>query len=81
MKEAQLVEIEARLKQHRYGTCGGNGCEGAEWEVTALVAEVRRLRELVHSAWEEAYDAGQRSADGIPKVWLSCDTRKQLGAP
>jgi hypothetical protein len=49
--------------------------------ITILAAEVRRLRALVHSAWEEAYDAGQSSTEGIPKVWLSSDTRKQLGAP
>lgn len=48
-------------------------------DIPALVAEVRRLRELVHSAWEEAYDAGQRrSSEWDAKVWLSSDTRKAL---
>ncbi len=49
--------------------------------VPTLIAEVRRLRALVHIAWEEAYDAGQHSTEGIPKVWLSSDARKALGAP
>jgi hypothetical protein len=50
--------------------------------VPALVAEVRKLWGIVHSAWEEAYDAGQRSVretEAVPVVWLSSKTRAALG--
>jgi hypothetical protein len=54
----------------------------ARTDVPALVAEVRKLWGIVHSAWEEAYDAGQRSVretEAVPVVWLSSKTRAALG--
>jgi hypothetical protein len=56
-------------------------CQGVLNE-RALVAEVRKLWGIVHSAWEEAYDAGQRSVretENVPVVWLSSKTRAALG--
>ena len=53
----------------------------ARTDVPALVAEVRKLWGIVHSAWEEAYDAGQRSVretETVPVVWLSSKTRTAL---
>ena len=89
MTEDQLVQLEAlansdpREVDRLFQNAGSEAVTVAmrPTQVLALIAEVRRLRDLVHSAWEEAYDAGQRSTEGAPKVWLSSDTRKQLGAP